>query len=348
MSTGPAAPPPFSQARIASLPIGWQAVAYTVLSDGMLAVLGADVDLAAEQRRVFDAMQAQPSDLDVPSRIAELVEGGIARIWTVVQSEWADGPTFPLETPYPSFDRFSDGRWLVPSARTDNSPNARVIAPSGDLLQRFTLGDGIQHVGIDATDRIWVGWFDEGIFGNDDWRVPGLEWPPSSNGVACFAMDGSLLPLPVWPEGVDSIADCYALNTVGGGSWICPYEEFPLVRFAVGEPTRWWRSDLAGPSAIAVDGSYALIAGGYRAEANRLALVSLDGAGRGENARLVGSWRMPLRPRPAANEWEPVWDPPTLLTGRGDVLHLVSDGVWYRWRVADCAAASLTADADVR
>jgi hypothetical protein len=74
------------------------------------------------------------------------------------------------------------------------------------------LGDGIEHVAIDAEDRVWVGWFDEGMFGNDGWRVPGQEWPPSSNGVACFATDGALLPLPVWPAEAGTIADCYALN----------------------------------------------------------------------------------------------------------------------------------------
>jgi hypothetical protein len=110
-----------------------------------------------------------------------------------------------------------------------------VLAPDGVILDRLTLGDGIEHVAIDAEDRVWVGWFDEGMFGNDGWRVPGQEWPPSSNGVACFTADGALLPLPVWPVEAGTIADCYALNVVGAGAWACPYTEFPLVRFVPGE-----------------------------------------------------------------------------------------------------------------
>ena len=201
--------------------------------------------------------------------------------------------------------------------------NARVLDADGRVLGRFMLGDGIEHVAIDAADRIWVGWFDQGMFGNNDWRVPGQEWAPSSNGVACFADDGTLLPLPTWPEEAGSIVDCYAMNAMGHGAWTCPYKHFPLVHFVPGNPTHWWRNGVAGPKAIAIDGSHALLAGGYGGEANRVALVSLDGTGRGEAARQLANWSLPMRPRKAASEWEPVWERPTLLAGRGDVLHLV-------------------------
>ena len=29
-----------------------------------------------------------------------------------------------------------------------------------------------------------------------------------------------------------------------------------------------------------------------------------------------------------------------LMTGRGDTVHLVQDGVWHRWRVCDAVAAT--------
>ena len=214
-----------------------------------------------------------------------------------------------------------------------------MFAPDGALLARFMLGDGIEHIAIDSADRIWVGWFDEGMFGQE-WSVPGLEWPPCSNGVACFAPDGSVVDVPAWPKEAGIIADCYALTPTGSGVWTSPYTDFPLVRFVPGKPTRWWRSEIAGPKAIAVEGTHALVAGGYRDDAAQLVLIKLEGPGNGEEAIPIATWRMPLRPAPPAkNEWAPVWERPALLTGRGDTLHLIDDGKWFQWRVADAVAA---------
>jgi hypothetical protein len=128
-----------------------------------LAILATDVDLAGEHQRMLAALQASTSA--PPSRLNQLAAGGVAKIWMMPSGGWTEGPAFPLETPFPRFDRFSDGRWLVVASR-------------------------------DAADCIWVGWFDEGIFGNDDWRVPGKEWPPSSNGVAClYRLPAGAFPL---------------------------------------------------------------------------------------------------------------------------------------------------------
>ncbi len=328
-----------SATHLLAPPPGWQPICYAVLADGTLAVLAADVDLAGEHLRITAAFQASVS-ADPPSRLIELCITGTARIWMAASAGWTEGPAFPLETPFPKFDRFSDGRWLVAASRSGGEADARVLAPDGVVLDRLTLGDGIEHVAIDAEDRVWVGWFDEGMFGNDGWRVPGQEWPPSSNGVACFAADGTLLPLPVWPAEAGTIADCYALNVMGPGVWACPYTEFPLVRFIPGETARWWRTHNVAPKAIAVDGNHALLAGGYNKEASRLVLVELVGNGLGEKAPLLATWTLPLRRLPPSdNEWAPVWHRPSLLTGRGDTLHLVDDGCWYRWRVRDLVSS---------
>ena len=56
--------------------------------------------------------------------------------------------------------------------------------------------------------------------------------------------------------------DCYALNATDDGVWACPYTDFPLVRFVPGEPVRWWRNEITGPQAIAIDDIKALLAGG--------------------------------------------------------------------------------------
>lgn len=337
MPDRPVAPPAFTT-RLPALPPGWQAVVHAILADGTLAILATDADLAGEHRRLSAALRASTAP-DPPIRLNEIAAAGTARIWTMAGTRWTEGPDFPLETPFPRLDRFSDGRWLVVASRSRGEPDARVLSRDGVLLDRFTLGDGIEHVAIDAADRIWVGWFDEGMF-NPNWRED-LGWPPASNGIACFAADGALLPLPIWPAEAGVIADCYALNAMGSGAWTCPYTDFPLVHFRPGEPARWWRNQLAFPHALAIDGTHALVAGGYNEEANRLALIALEGAGDGEEARLLATWHLPLRRLPTpASEWAPVWHSPTLLAGRGDMLHLVDDGIWSAWRVAEVMAAS--------
>lgn len=325
---------PYTTKLLSPIPTGWQALHHRILSDGMLTIAATDVDLASECARIF----ASDGPVAPPSRIDRLAKSGRASLLTWSGDDWQSGPIFPLETPHPLVDRFTDGRWLVVGSRTCSEPNARVLAPDGTLLARFMLGDGIEHIAIDSADRIWVGWFDEGMFGTG-WSVPGLEWPPSTNGVACFASDGSVVDVPSWPEEAGVIADCYALTSAGSGVWTSPYSDFPLVRFVPGKPTRWWRSALAGPKAIAVDGVHALVAGGYRDDAARLALIKLEEPGNGEEAVVLGTWRMPLRAAPPVqNDWAPVWEQPALLTGHGDTLHLIDDGRWHQWRVADIVA----------
>lgn len=281
---------PHATSSLLPVPTGWQALHYAILSDDTLAVAATDVDLATEWKRILGSHgQVEP-----PSLINQLTNSGRGHVMTWGADGWQDGPVFPLETPHPLIDRFTDGRWLVVASRAGNGPNARVLTPAGSLLDRIMLGDGIEHITIDDRDRIWVGWFDEGTFG-EGWSVPGMESSPSNNGVGCFMPDGTVADVPSWPKEAGVIADCYALAHNGSGVWTSPYTDFPLVHFVPGMPMRWWRSELVGPQAIAVDGQYALVAGGDRGDAARMALIELNGSGNGEEITLLRKWRMPLR-----------------------------------------------------
>lgn len=320
------------------LPAGWQLVTAAVLADGKLALLATNVDLANALRYDSNGLE-----LGTPTEVVVRAEG---RLWRFDGNTLVDGPTFRLETPFPVVDRFDDGRWLVVASRSEGEPNARVLAPDGQLLARFMLGDGIEHVGVDRHDRIWVGWFDEGIFGNDTWRVPGEEWPPSSRGVGLFSADGTYQGLPTFPDNAGTFADCYALNVLDDGAWACPYVDFPLIHVQADRPLRWWSNEVAGPKALAVLEDHALLAGGYGADANRLALVTLDGEGNGCGAKTTATWRLPLAPRRQQGD-EPSdlaarhpWQHPTLLAGRADMIHLVQRESWHRWRVSDAVIAA--------
>ncbi|WP_380926766.1 hypothetical protein [Sphingomonas arantia] len=316
-----------------ALPAGWHPKRYAITVGGKLAVAACNIDIDAERTRILAAE-------DPPSRLQELLNAGRTGLMVLGDAGWYLELSIELETPHSLIDRFADGRWLVVGGRTDAKSNARVFGPDGTLLNRFLLGDGIQDIGIDSVGRIWVSWFDEGIAGpyNEKWRVAGEERPPSSRGIGCFDATGAFIPLPPIPE-VGRIDDCYALTVTGDEAWACPYTEFPLLRLSPNQPVRWWTSELAGPSAVAIDGSCALVAGGYEEDASRLALVSLEGGGEGESVRLLARYDLPLRRRStSANASKPDWDRPTLLAGRGDMLHLVDDGVWRRWRVSEVLA----------
>lgn len=315
---------------LAPLPQGWYALRYRILADGGLAVLASDVDLESERRRIYQA-KGEPSP---PSQMDKMAKRGKAKLFTWSDRMWGEELSLPLESPFLIFDRFADGRWLVVGTRTDRRPNGRILLPDGKVVKRIMLGDGIEHVGIDRADGIWVGWFDEGVFGNDKWKVSGLEWPPSAVGVRCFSGEGGIVPTSEWPSDVDAIADCYALNVIDRHAWVCAYTDFAIVRLGY-DGARWWHSRLSGPSAIAVCDHHVIAAGGYGEDANRLILLELDENLCGGKAISRAQGRLPMRRSPFKDDWTPVWVTPALLTGCGDTLHLVDDGVWYQWRVMD-------------
>jgi len=135
---------------------------------------------------------------------------------------------------------------------------------------------------------------------------------------------------------------------VRGGAWACPYTDFPLLHFQPGSWVRW-SNELGGSTALAVSDGHALLAGGYGADADRLALVALYGKGNGNAAKILALWRLPLAPRaPQQGEHADVhaghpWQQAMLLTGRGDTIHLIQDATWHRWWVSDALVATNSA-----
>lgn len=304
--------PDASEIALPALPDGWHILSQAVLAGGVLGLLGVNADLRQEWRR-------GPSGEMLGDPFA-LAGRALAGLWTFDGETLATGPTFPLLTPFPIFDRFPDGRWLVASIRSGEA-NARLLATDGSELSRFRLGDGIMHLKVDSASRIWVGWFDEGVFGNDTWRVPGLEWPPAAYGLAAFDATGALVAKAEGAPTGSEIADCYALNVVGDQPWACTYSEFPISTYEAQTGWRWRPTRLSGTRAIAVGHPYVLAAGGYGDDGDRVELLRID------DQRIVpmGVWRLPI----------PVGFPQRvdLVDAREGQLHTVSDGVWRRWSI---------------
>jgi len=84
-----------------------------------------------------------------------------------------------LTATFPKIEILPGGETLVVASRCfrnldgSHEMNAKVYGPDGKQNREFLLGDGINHIQTDAEGRIWVGYFDEGIFGNFGWQYAG-------------------------------------------------------------------------------------------------------------------------------------------------------------------------------
>ena len=227
---------------------------------------------------------------------------------------------FELPVRFPIFSRCASGSWVMADIRCrPGDANAVLLSSEGAIMRRFRLGDGIEHLQCDINDNVWVGYFDEGVFGNDGWLQPGEKWPVSAAGLVKFGPDGSVL----WRLPDSSMADCYVLNVGRRKAWTYFYTDFPIVEIDVVTGGTIERSTgLRGGHCLACDGAHALLVGGYDADRNRLALLAL-----GQEAEVVARGIYIAEP--------PAPGTASLLTARDDVVHIVSNGLWRQLTVGE-------------
>ncbi|AFS70313.1 hypothetical protein [Exiguobacterium antarcticum] len=140
------------------------------------------------------------------------------------------------ETEFSYVDAFSDGRILLVASRCDDDvdgswlPNAFIYDPSGHLLDRFCLDDGIQNVHVDEKDQIWVSYFDEGVFADAATNSIG------SFGLAVFDEHGQA----VFKNKDYPIDDCYALNVCSSNdAWFFYHPDYRIVHLENGKGTSY-------------------------------------------------------------------------------------------------------------
>jgi hypothetical protein len=228
---------------------------------------------------------------------------------------------FELTATFPKIEMLPDGEILVVASRCFRNPdgshemNAKVYGTDGKQNREFLLGDGIRHIQTDADGRIWVGYFDEGIFGNFGWQDPG--GPFGAAGLSCFAKSGQKLWDYEPPQGFDHIADCYALNVSSSGVWSHYYTDFPIALVEPNWHVRCWNAELSGGRAFAVGNNKVLLYGGYGERRTACNLLSLDG----HNAKLVAGVSLAL-PREIDLSKDTV-------IGRDKRLHVFQEDDWY-------------------
>jgi hypothetical protein len=171
---------------------------------------------------------------------------------------------------------FGDG-WLIAEGR---GGLARVLDKQGNQIRTLDLGDAIEHVNTTPEGHIWVGYFDEGVFGSGIGR----------EGLVCFDSVGTqVFKYAEFAEKhkLPFISDCYSLNVVGSSVYVSYYTDFPLVWLRDFEIKRVW-NDFDANKAIAIRSDYFVAFPAYNkphltvrsfdsAEATVWELVSADG-----------------------------------------------------------------------
>ncbi len=228
---------------------------------------------------------------------------------------------------FPSVQPLPDGKVLVVGARCRWRPegperNAIVYDARGSAVLEQTLGDGISHVLTTPRGEVWVGYFDEGVYGNYGWGNRDSAPPVGRHGLSRWSSDLDLrwqYPAGEW----GAISSCYALNVHDDTAWAYYYTDFPVVRVD-GDTVTGWHNDVSGASALAVDGSTVAFFGGYGPDQDKLiTTVPL------ENRLLVTGEHRVVQPdgRPLPGS--------ARVVGRGGELNFLVEDRWLRLSVQD-------------
>ncbi|MEV6117048.1 hypothetical protein AB0L59_32345 [Streptomyces sp. NPDC052109] len=219
---------------------------------------------------------------------------------------------------FPRIEALPDGGFLLLGTRSRPSDRrqVQVFDAFGRPTHAFRVGDGVEHLLADETGALWVGHFDEGVYGDDELSAPGLSrWSASGERLWAYR------PVP----GTGWISDCYALNVAGRTAWACPYTDFPLLRIDPADALRVRRNPVRGAHGLAVRGGRVVFFGGYGDDHDRLADCRLTG----DSVEVVAEQRL-SRPDGAP------LDRHNRIVSRGPRLY-VQNGPCTEWWVLDLA-----------
>lgn len=233
----------------------------------------------------------------------------------------------PFEFAFPKVDVLADGSAVIVGSRCrwrskdDYDVNAMVFDCATGQEIRFLAGDGVQDIGVDGQDRIWISYFDEGIFGNFGWgdldrNGERTSDPVGGSGLNCFDRRGEM----IWRHDQEQrfIDDCYALNVTRDETHFYFYSDFDLGHVSRDFTTFYRKTDISGAHAFAISPDRVLFSGQYDDPPDRVYLLSLQGSdiGKPEKGRLF----LPRGKIPKQ----------ATLIGRGSTLHIFTKRDWYK------------------
>lgn len=245
-------------------------------------------------------------------------------VLTLHDSEWREVANFARRSYHYDFDVAEDGWSIVAEPRCRPGDRNATAFANGAAISRYCVGDGIQHIQCDTKGGFWVGYFDEGVFGNYGWGDgQGGPEPIGACGLRRFTRDGDTALK--YPNDNGDIADCYAMNVVEDVAWICAYTDFPIVALSAGGARKEWiNTRVRGATSLAVGANAVALVGGYRGEHRRVALVKLERAG----ARVTKDTTLQeVFPRTDLSRFQ--------VLARGAHIHLVDQTDWLSIAIDD-------------
>lgn len=171
-----------------------------------------------------------------------------------------------LPVTFPFIQKLGASEYLIVGSRCAWSPegpekNAVVVDSTGAIVRVGTFGDGIEHVQVDSNGDIWVGYFDEGVYGNFGWGTPGPS-PIGSPGIVRWSSEFEQLWDYPW-EDAAVIDDCYTMNVVDDVVWACTASDFPILRIAESRVQMQTTTKVSGPKGLVIAGDRVGLIGSY-------------------------------------------------------------------------------------
>jgi hypothetical protein len=176
----------------------------------------------------------------------------------------------------PNVQLYGDQLWLA-GARCwyrNGGPenNAELYNLEGKLQRSGCLGDGIEWIRQTPSGNLWVGYFDEGVGGNNGWGdgYDGHKYvePLGSNGIVLWDDNFNKL---YEPQCQRTIWDAYAGTLSDDDLWASTYIEFPIHRFnyhvsddgLVSSSSAEWSTSDSGVRALITDQRFVATIGEY-------------------------------------------------------------------------------------
>lgn len=181
------------------------------------------------------------------------------RIHYFSEDQWQKLDLKPTDENYRHVQPLGKDHWLLirGRSRSDEDLNAHIYDSHGDVVRSFAAGDGIEDVQVTSDSKIWISYFDEGVFSNVTIGHTGLN---------CFDENGQKI-CDYFSIGnpKTSIDDCYALNVCSDReTWIYFYSDFPVVKITDRKEAKCWPEiSVYGSHSFAVIEGYVVFAGSY-------------------------------------------------------------------------------------
>ncbi len=292
-----------------------QLVTASITPDGSAVALWAGQAAAADLANLAGTAFVATLDRPVTARVTVQEPDGQQRTTTTITD---------LKLAHPDIAVLPSDELLVVGARCNWTPdhvdpNAVVYSTDGHVIRQAVVGDGIAHLRTTASGAIWIGYSDEGIFGNFGWGSPGPA-PLGHRGLLRF--DRSLEASWEFPEIRPDIADLDAINVVGETVWMSYYTDYPIARVDNDSVTIWATNQMTINQLLVDHDRLALIG-------DHVVLAHLD------TQRVIPTATTQLQ-LPAATSA----GPPHVIA-QGPVLHVITpDG---RWSITDIETLEATA-----